>query len=642
MRNNVLERWVQQPPAEPNVQYLRDAERIHAWEQLGERDAVLDVASEANVTKGLEADSVTRLDFSAASIDHARDILGDTVERYEWVEPGEPALPFEDDAFDAVVSIGPYDWKFLDIEAMTAELRRVTASDGKFVFSVPTPRSPYSVRNGNEFRYFEPSEARGLLSPDWALVDYDLVFQYPFYTHYGLNCVPDRLQEPFVSAAWTLTDYLTEYDRWDDAAYLVLGAQPMGYAEYLDDALDCLFRPVSENGFWSTDEGKIIRALEYDVESRDEPSFSWSREHHNEWRYAPFALMGAMQWRASGEASDAYDAKLRAELEHFRGLVEDGTIEREMPSYGVGPLTESFALAADVYDEAYEDVAYTLYEDSPDPEAFTEAEDALLAYGWATLADVTADDDHYDELEGALDDALWAINDRISAEGLFAFDGGTTRRHQNQMYALWGLCRAIEATDRPGYLSSAEQVLDYTVEHRMRENGAFVWEDVSRTRELKREAAKRAGFRPPHWDFLYACHQTFFVNAVATYYAAGGENDYDEEVRRAMEWIYGANELDADLVEFSGLGVPMRQCTVDGRIDVADQTYKGAYEVGSYLMALTNLLDGPFEPLGERRERGALAGHRGRTGERARTSEGKTNSSETRQPASVRPDGGER
>jgi hypothetical protein len=42
----------------------------------------------------------------------------------------------------------------------------------------------------------------------------------------------------------------------------------------------------------------------------------------------------------------------------------------------------------------------------------------------------------------------------------------------------------------------------------------------------------------------------------------------------------------------------MRQLTVDGRIDVPDQQYKGSYEVGSFLLALTNLLAGPARASG--------------------------------------------
>jgi hypothetical protein len=102
------------------------------------------------------------------------------------------------------------------------------------------------------------------------------------------------------------------------------------------------------------------------------------------------------------------------------------------------------------------------------------------------------------------------------------------------------------------------------------------------------------GRGPPHWSFLYECHQTFFVNAVAEYYRAGGTREYDRAVGKAMAWIYGDNSLDTDLVELSTIGVPMRQATTDGRMDARGQTYKGSYEVGSYLMALTNLLAGPW------------------------------------------------
>jgi hypothetical protein len=60
-----------------------------------------------------------------------------------------------------------------------------------------------------------------------------------------------------------------------------------------------------------------------------------------------------------------------------------------------------------------------------------------------------------------------------------------------------------------------------------------------------------------------------------------------------MGWLFGNNQFGVDLTELSGIGVPMRQLTVDGRIGVPDQQFKGSYEVGSYLLALTNLLAGP-------------------------------------------------
>jgi hypothetical protein len=603
------------------MQYLRDAERLAAWDQLGGREHVLDVASESNVTSGLDADRITRLDFSAEAIDYARDLLGETVDRYEWVDPGEPTLPFDDDEFDAAVSIGPYDWKFLDVERLTAELARVTTD--LVVFSVPTPRSPYSTRNHNRYRYFTPEAGLDLLSPDFRIVDYDLLFQYPGRFHYLLNDLPEEAQEPFVDLAWWLSEQLTDRGRWHDASYLVFGAEPMPFDRRLREGLDCLFRPTSQNGFWHAGEERIVRALEYEVRGDPDPSeygasrgplpLDWSVDDTNQWRYAPFALLGAMHWRDSALGTDEYDTQLRAELDYFTRQVADDATLAEIPSYGVGPLIDAFARAARVFGEtgddpaaerAYIDIAWDLYHHSTDAFDFSHAEDSLLPFGWATLWEV--DDSGTGAMSSAdrealftdIDDALWEINDRVSWEGLFDFDNGTTRRHQNQLYALWGLCRAIRVTDRPGYLDTVERVLEYTVEHRMRSDGAFLWEDVGRAKRARFELLRRLGWSPPHWDFLYECHQTFFVNAVAEYYAAGGERSYDREVRRAMGWIFGNNQFGVDLTELSGIGVPMRQVTVDGRIDVSDQQFKGSYEVGSYLLALTNLLAGPVRAEG--------------------------------------------
>ncbi|WP_336338733.1 class I SAM-dependent methyltransferase [Haloarcula brevis] len=591
MRDEVLTRWVSQPSADPVYQYLRDAEKESAWEVLGPREHVLDIASEANVTAGLDADSVTRVDFSAAAIDHARNVLGDEVDRYEQTTPEEPLLPFEADSFDGAVSIGPYDWRFLDIDTLTAEVRRVTAPEGRFVFSVPTPRSPYETGGKYRLRYYEPEEALSLLDPGMGLDDCDLVYQHPYWLHSKLAMAPPAVQRPFVDWAESRSDALGD-DDWDDASYLVLGARPLDYEGALTDALDCLFRPVDEHGFWNPDTERLIRALAYDaVDGRPE---NWTPVDDNEWRYAPFALMGAMQWRASPLGTADWDDRLEGQLSYFTDRVDDSL--SEMPSYGVGALTVAFALADDVFGDTpsspdYLAVARRLFEHADERFTFDHAEDALLLYGWTYLYDRWVDTDLHD----AIDSAMYEIIERQNAwKTLFYFDNPTTRRHQNQMYTLWGLCRAIEVTDREGYLENVEAVLDYTIEERMRRDGAFVWEDPSRRvyagTELRR-CLGRGKSRPPHWEFLYPCHQTFFVNAVAHYEAAGGERDYASALGDAMRWVFGDNDREQDLRSLSGLGVPVRFLTTDGRLDVPDQQFKGAYEVGSLVMALTNLVE---------------------------------------------------
>jgi hypothetical protein len=586
MRGELLTQWVEQPPATPIVQYLRDAERDAAVEQLQSAGRTLDVASESSVTTALSAERITRLDFSPRASERAREILGDTVDQFAVTEPQNPTLDFDKNAFDTAISIGPYDWKFLDVAVLTDELHRVVDS-GPVVLSVPTVRSPYASMDANRDRYYTLDEISALIYPEWRLLDADLVFQYPHSIHSKINRLPPRLQSPFVDLSEQLTSLLTERDWCKRAAYIVLSIAPIPYEAHLESAIECLLRPVESNGFWDTDEEKILRALDYQLAGAE---ITWTPDDDIQWRYAPFALMGLTHWRDSSLGHDAHDQKIRRELEYFAERVTDPETRAEMPSYGLGPLIASFARAGDRFDDEYTSIARDLFEYTSERFNFDHAEDSLLAFGWAHLYERAPDDD----LRSALEEALWQMNERLTPDGVFEFENHTTRRHQNQMYTLWGLCRAIDATGLDGYLDSAERVLDYAIDVRMRDDGAFIWEDVPYWRRAWREAQKYGGRRPPHWDFLYECHQTFFVNAVAEYYRAGGEREYTDTVGTAMNWIYGDNSLGRDLVEMSGLGVPMRQMTVDGRMDVPDQMYKGAYEIGSYIMAVTNILDGPI------------------------------------------------
>ena len=593
MRDNVLKRWVEQPTVGSNIQYLRDAERVRAWEQLGTAAHVLDVASESNVTKELDADHVTRLDFSADAIDHARDLLGDRVDHYEWVSPEQPDLPFEDDAFDAVISIGPYDWKFLDIHRLTSELHRVIQPDGRFVVSVPTIHSPYSVRSRKTNRYYTPREALELFAPDWQTVDYDLLFQYPFFPHKVINSLPDRYQAPFVDVAWRLTETLTENEWWNLASYLVLSMEPLDFETTLDDALDRLFRPLDDYGFWNEEDGMFVRARTYELDDEDN-AVGWSIDDHEAWQYTPLALMGVLQWRTSQLATDAHDDRIRRACVYLRECISDPDMLDTMSSYGVGPLIGAFARAATVFDDDFHDTAVELFHYSKESFDFVQTVDALLLCGWASFFEWTADETVAAELLSSVEDGLWTVAERMTPEGLFAFENETSRQHQHQMYVVWGLARAIQVTGMTGYLDSIERVLDYTIEKRMRDDGAFLREDISRRQCLKRNALARLGLRPRQWKVLDSSRQTFFVNAVAAYYRAGGKRRYDEEVRRAMGWTYGNSLLDCDLSELSSIGAPTRHLTINNEREIPDQNVENVDEIGSFVMALTDLCVGPL------------------------------------------------
>ena len=351
---------------------------------------------------------------------------------------------------------------------------------------------------------------------------------------------------------------------------------------YLRSALDAIFRPVGKNGFWDEKDGKVVRGLDFRLSCDGRPV--WSLDDTYIYRYVPLAMTGVMNWRSSGLGDDSYDGRIRSELAFQTRNLEKEKILRSMPGIGMGPLISVFSMAFQVFgDTAYLDTAKMLHSVSKERFRFDGSEDSHVLSGWCCLYSV-------DEDRGLLDDITAAFDTFIGKQdhdGIFEFSNSTTRRHQNQMYILWGIGQAIGVTGRTEYLLNIERTLDYTIGVRMLDNGAFIWEDLSAVSKLKKKIISKS---PDYWEYLYTCHQAFFVNAVYHYYEAGGERTYDSEGERAIEWIFGGNTLGRDLVEMCGIGVPMRLMTIGGRIDVKDQMFKGTYETGSFISALTSII----------------------------------------------------
>ena len=607
-RERLLADWVEQPPAPPIVQYLRDAERSAALDLLDRRSPsvvvsepermrdhhVLDIASEANVTRELSAEQITRVDFSRAASETARETLGETVDRYETVEYDDPTLPLKSDMVTAAISVGPYDWRFLDRDRLTGEVHRVLRPGGRFVLTVPTPRSPYAASARQRLVYYTPAAAKKLFGPAWYRGKEKAVYQLPRQLHRLVAKLPASLQTPFVAASGMRTNQLNRREDVENASYLVLRGDAIDYEAYLDAALRALFRPVADDGFFHPDTGRIVRGLEY---KQTGTGFEWTVDEDHQWRYPPMALMGILQWRTASPGDDRYDDRLRQALDNIASRLEAATLA-ELPVYGLGPLLVAYTLAAEIFAErndeheqvaSYESVARRITDHTTGRVTFEHAEDSLALYGWTYRYERTGDS----ALRDAIEDGIWAVIERQDpSTDRFLFDNPTTQWHQNQQYTLWGLCRAIAVTGLDGYLENARRVLNDTVENRLRADGALLWDNPTRRDHLRYRARRVLGRTdgPPHWELLFACHQTFFINAVHHYRAAGGEQSFTTPVRRAANWLFGRNPRGQNLVELSGIGVPMRQMTTDGRLNTPGQKFKGTYEVGAYVAALTNLL----------------------------------------------------
>jgi hypothetical protein len=355
------------------------------------------------------------------------------------------------------------------------------------------------------------------------------------------------------------------------------------YKKYLNNALERLFSSTENNGFWFDKENRLISLLRYNI--TDQNTINWFPDYSINWRYPPFALMSIMYWRNSIVSNDYYDIKIKEELKYFIDQINNEQVLSEIPSYGIGPLIVSFSLAYQVFNnENYKKIAIQLYKYSKKKFNFSNSEDCLLLYGWGFLYEIypsssLKEDMHY---------VLKTIISKQNKKGLFIFKNLlTTKKHQNQMYILWGIGKAIEVLQEKKYLINIEKTLDYTIKNRMLPNGALLWEDhVFWLRKVKNQIMNRE----PGWNYLFECHQTFFINAVFQYYKAGGQKKYNIDITRAMNWIFGNNILQKNLVEISGIGVPLRMMLIDGKLHISRQRFKGAYEIGSYIMALTNLL----------------------------------------------------
>lgn len=356
------------------------------------------------------------------------------------------------------------------------------------------------------------------------------------------------------------------------------------YASYLDQALNTLFRSIKYNGFWDDGKNKLIRALNCRLV---DGKLTWSPDTSVKWRYTSFALMGVMLWRDSNYSHSAYDKKIRTQLHYFIEMIKSEHILDLIPSYGTGPLILSFSLAYKIFHKkCYEEVAWNLYNRSITND-FNHSEDSLLLYGWCYLYQIKQDLNLRNKINMVLENIIKKQNNKK----LFIFQNKATKKHQNQMYILWGVGKAIEVLNRKEFLVNMEKVLDYTIERRMLDNGAFIWIDPPFLKKMIFKIIYAVRNVTPSWHLLFECHQTFFVNAVFQYYRAGGSKDYNTYIFKAIDWIFGNNILGEDLVEKCGIGVPIRMMDINGNTSDRRERFKGAYEIGSYIMALQNLLE---------------------------------------------------
>jgi SAM-dependent methyltransferase len=172
-----LIRFVKQSDNVPNARwFLRKIEWAWSLRYVGKPanrySMVLDLASEIRVSHSLfkRGWKICRVDLSQESAAEARK-QGPEYCAHIVVDPSQPKLPFHKNLFEAAISIGPFDFQFLDIDVLLEEVKTILGLGGRFVFSLPTLKSPYCHKDSiQKFRFWSPENISHIIR-QWKVGD---------------------------------------------------------------------------------------------------------------------------------------------------------------------------------------------------------------------------------------------------------------------------------------------------------------------------------------------------------------------------------------------------------------------------------------------------------------------------------------
>ncbi len=364
------------------------------------------------------------------------------------------------------------------------------------------------------------------------------------------------------------------------------------YQGYLDQALESLFRNHDQNGFWDGRDGRIIKRL---VRS---PEGAWAADKSFDLRYGPFGLMGVLYRRYRQPGDKRFDDKIYRHLDYLLHHVDDKAVTDTGAYAGTNyGILSSLALGYLIFGrEELLDKAERIFRFNQRKYPPVRANIlSLIMWGESWLAEAL-------QKQGGQEPLLDEVKNHIhlvchwflgcqDKNGYFKTGDLRSVQFARTMYALWGLSRAVRVLGMKEWLPSVEKALDYHLSTQRTQDGAFLWHPKFYFTSIWPFLFYLPVYFPHGADWLFECHPTFFVNAAEQYRLAGGTKDYLDDEINAVSWIFGANRLNKDLVADSGIGVPIRVMDLSGRTFIPKENFKGTYEIGSYVMALTNLIE---------------------------------------------------
>jgi len=351
----------------------------------------------------------------------------------------------------------------------------------------------------------------------------------------------------------------------------------MEIQNYLDNALERLFLNKTELGYWDDSENRIIESLHHDEE------WNWNYKSSKNYRYSLFCMgMLLLSKEIYGLNTDKYDDKIK------KFLV---TIKLNKRKFSNTDLTYgallSLILGKKIYglDLIDEETKSLFFKNLEGLLNTTDNQNFLLLIAAKYFQQIYASE--------KIVELINKVQKRIikSLHKKFYFDTGDFRAayHQRIMYTLWGLIFSSPFDNSEEIRNIANGIINFIYENRRLEDNSFIFHPPI-------YSINYHGIRIPVLSlrsskYLYACHQTFFVNAINFYrYFYKEEKAFEKEKNHAMEWIWGKNRNNKNLIEVTGIHLPPRFMNLDGNHFLAKENFKGSYEIGSYILSLSEIV----------------------------------------------------
>lgn len=350
-------------------------------------------------------------------------------------------------------------------------------------------------------------------------------------------------------------------------------------SKYLAQALNRIFLDIEHLGFWDANNTRIHSKLIFDN------NMNWTVSSDTSDRYGVFTITMILLSKIFNDLDiSKYESKIISYLIYIKNKILN--YSKSDITYGA---FNALVLGQILFPEKGEDCKVELLKTyqflKKEMNSITNNEDALALIGLNLYyKNLNKDKDVLNYIEVLVESLLKKQN----KNGFFLTGDIRAVYHQRIMYTLWGLAFASINTHKDKIKLAIEKSLEYIWNNRRdKKDNAFIWHPLFYIIKTK----SRIYFpiiSPKSVRYLFECHQTFFANAITFYQHFYQTIKYSDYKQKVLEWIFGKNRIKKNLSEITGIGIAARIMDTSGNLFIQGQQFKGSYEIGSYILALSN------------------------------------------------------